>query len=69
MTSSGMPRLTRVSSISSDYKGSLQVSKADEPNEIVCYFCRGRMEKKRRIETEKFLCAVALHEMLTRGKM
>jgi uncharacterized protein with PIN domain len=31
------------------------MSKADEPEAIDCYFCDGQMEKKHRVETERFV--------------
>ena len=31
------------------------MSEADEPEAIDCYFCGGRMEKKHRVETERFV--------------
>jgi uncharacterized protein with PIN domain len=31
------------------------MSKADEPEAIECYFCGGQMEKKHRVETERFV--------------
>jgi uncharacterized protein with PIN domain len=32
-----------------------EMSKADEPETIACYFCGGQMTKKHRVETEKFV--------------
>jgi uncharacterized protein with PIN domain len=33
----------------------LEMGKAEEPNTIDCYFCGGSMDKKHRVETERFV--------------